>query len=236
MIDGSTTPGRHSVDAIVERLAALPCKADLFNPYAGFDAEIEDADAPATRRRNLQRYLAAMADHGVRDLWLGEAPSRFGARRTGVPFTGDGRLADLSERLRLEPPLARVTRETLPIRESGTSREIWNAMPASLPLFWNAVLFHPHPHRGALPLRNRRPTWTEIAEHREVLATIVAIFAPRRILCIGRVAQRAADGLGIPATYVRHPAQGGAVRFRAGVAAFLNDRPPTAAPPSLSRP
>ena len=34
---------------------------------------------------------------------------------------------------------------------------------------------------------------------------IVAIFAPHRILCIGRVAQRAADGLGIPATYVRHP-------------------------------
>ncbi|WP_062112266.1 uracil-DNA glycosylase family protein [Aureimonas sp. AU40] len=234
MIDPSTTFGRLSVDAILERLAALPGKADLFNPYAGFDAEIEDADAPATRRRNLQRYLAAMADRGVSDLWLGEAPSRFGARRTGVPFTGDGRLADLSERLRLDPPLARATREIRPTRESGTSREIWNAMPASLPLFWNAVLFHPH--RGVRPLRNRTPTWTEIAEHREVLAMIVAIFEPRRILCIGRVAQRAADGLGIPATYVRHPAQGGAVRFRAGVAAFLDNRPPAAAPPSLSRP
>ncbi|WP_058599237.1 uracil-DNA glycosylase family protein [Aureimonas ureilytica] len=234
MIDGSTTSGRHSVDAIVERLAELPGKADLFNPYAGFDAEIEDADAPATRCRNLQRYLAGMADRGVSDLWLGEAPSRFGARRTGVPFTGDGRLADLSQRLGVVPPLARATRETLPTRESGTSREIWNAMPASLPLFWNAVLFHPH--RGVLPLRNRTPTWTEIAAHREVLAMIVAIFAPRRILCIGRVAQRAADGLGIPTTYVRHPAQGGAVRFRAGVAAFLDNRPPAAAPPSLSRP
>ena len=221
MIDGSTTSRRHSVDAIVERLAALPEKANLFNPYAGFDAEIEDADAPATRRRNLGRYLAAMADRGVNDLWLGEAPSRFGARRTGVPFTGDGRLADLSERLGLDPPLARATRGTLPTLESGTSREIWNAVPDPLPLFWNAVLFHPH--RGVLPLRNRTPTRTEIAEHRKVLEMIVAIFAPRRILCIGRVAQRAADGLGIPATYVRHPAQGGAVRFRAGVTAFLDD-------------
>ena len=74
MIDGSTTSRRHSVDAIVERLAALPGKANLFNPYAGFDAEIEGADAPAIRRRNLGRYLAALADRGVRDLWLGEAP------------------------------------------------------------------------------------------------------------------------------------------------------------------
>ena len=130
-----------------------------------------------------------MADRGVNDLWLGEAPSRFGARRTGVPFTGDGRLADLSERLGLDPPLARATRGTLPTLESGTSREIWNAVPDPLPLFWNAVLFHPH--RGVLPLRNRTPTRTEIAEHREVLEMIVAIFAPHRILCIGRVAQRA---------------------------------------------
>lgn len=231
MIDGS---GRHSVDAIVERLAALPGKANLFNPYDAFDAEIEGADAPVTRRRNLQRYLAAIADRGVNDLWLGEAPSRFGARRTGVPFTGDGRLADLSERLGLDPPLARATRGTLPTPESGTSRQIWNAIPASLPLLWNAVLFHPH--RGVLPLRNRAPTWTELAEHREVLEMVVTICAPRRILCIGRVAQRAAEELGLPATYVRHPAQGGAVRFREGVTAFLNDRPPADSPPSLSRP
>ncbi|KQT83131.1 hypothetical protein ASG48_14255 [Aurantimonas sp. Leaf443] len=224
---------RHSVDAIVERLAALPGKANLFNPYAGFDAKMEDVDAPAIRRRNLGRYLAAMADRDVRDLWLGEAPSRFGARRTGVPFTGDRRLADLSERLGLDPPLARATRGTLPTPESGTSREIWNAVPDPLPLFWNAVLFHPH--RGVLPLRNRTPTRTEIAEHRKVLEMIVAIFAPRRILCIGRMAQRAADGLGIP-THVRHPAQGGAVRFRAGVTAFLNEQPPAAAFPSLNRP
>jgi len=132
VIDGSTTSRRHSVDAIVERLSALPGKSNLFNPYAGFDAEIEGADAPAIRRRNLGRYLAAMADRDVRDLWLGEAPSRFGARRTGVPFTGDGRLADLSQRLGLDPPLARATRETLPTPESGTSREIWDAVPDPL--------------------------------------------------------------------------------------------------------
>ena len=208
------------LDDLVMHLAALAGTPTLFNPYADTDPAVDGSDAPAIRRGNLGRYLRAFKDRADIDLWLGEAPSRFGASRTGVPFTGEGRLADLSSRL-ATGPFGIATVDALATRPSGTSRQIWSALPARLPLFWNAVMHHPH--QVGTPLRNRTPTRTEIARHREALTLLIEAIQPRRILAIGRVAEGSAAGYGVPITYVRHPAQGGAAQFRAGVAEFGRD-------------
>lgn len=65
------------------------------------------------------------------------------------------------------------------------------------------------------------PTVAEIAATMPALHALIAWKRPSRILCIGRVAERAAQGLRVRATYVRHPAQGGSAAFREGVASFI---------------
>lgn len=202
---------------IVDRLAAVAGASDAFNPYADFDSCADGANAPATRRANLHGYLIAMAERRPSDLWLGEAPSKHGARRTGIPFTGEGRLEWLSAHIGVTPGLQRATING-GARESQTAREIWGAVPASLPLLWNAVLFHTN--RGEEPWRNRTPRRSEIVAHREILRAVIELFEPRRVLAIGRVAEDAAQGLGIEITYVRHPAQGGTASFRNGARFF----------------
>lgn len=209
------------LDRLVLRLAASPGTPTLFNPYADTDRAVDVPDAASIRRRNIRRYLHAFAGGDGIDLWLGEAPSRFGARRTGVPFTGEGRLVDLSSRLAIAPFEIATTADAPAAPSSGTSRQIWGALPARLPLFWNAVMHHPH--RAEIALRNRTPSRSEIVRSRDTLALLVEAIRPRRILAIGRVAEGASAGFGVPVTYVRHPAQGGAAEFRAGVLAFQGE-------------
>ncbi|WP_062236505.1 uracil-DNA glycosylase [Aureimonas sp. N4] len=206
------------LDRLVLHVAASAGMPNLFNPYADTDPAIDVPDAASIRCRNLRRYLHAFAGQDGIDLWLGEAPSRFGARRTGVPFTGEGRLVELSSHLAISPFEIATTADAPAAPPSGTSRQIWGALPERLPLFWNAVMHHPH--RAATPLRNRTPSRSEIARSRNTLALLVEAIRPRRILAIGRVAEGASAGFGVPVTYVRHPAQGGAAQFRAGVLAF----------------
>jgi uracil-DNA glycosylase len=80
--------------------------------------------------------------------------------------------------------------------------ELWDDV-----LLWNVVPTHPGTVRT-----NRRPTRAEVEAARPFLAALVA---GRRAIAIGRLA---AEALNAP--YVRHPAHGGAVEFRAGLLRF----------------
>lgn len=215
-----TTACDAAVSAFLKSLTALPGGPRLFNFYRDADETVEDRDAPAIRRDNLGRVLAWYRSRGACDLWLGEAPAWSGTRQSGVPFVGEHALPVLSTRLGLDPPLRRATRGPEPARATQTAREIWRALEdAPVPLFWNAVPLHPH----ALgePHRNRTPGLREIQTARPLLEALVQLAGVRRILCIGRVAERAAAPLDIPRVPVRHPAQGGASAFRLGAARFL---------------
>jgi hypothetical protein len=68
-------------------------------------------------------------------------------------------------------------------------------------LLWNVVPTHP-----GTETRNRMPTRSEV---RAGLAFAQRLAAGRRVLAVGRVAERS---LGAP--YVRHPSHGGAAAFR----------------------
>ncbi|MBB3948929.1 uracil-DNA glycosylase [Aureimonas jatrophae] len=216
----STAAPDAAVDAFLDALVALPGSDRLFNFYRDHDPTVENADAPSIRRDNLRRVLAWHGSRAATDLWLGEAPAWSGTRQSGVPFVGEYALPLLSGRLGLDPPLRRATRTAEPARSTQTAREIWRALEAApMPLFWNAVPFHPHPLGE--PRRNRTPGVREIEAARPLLAALVELAGVRRILCVGRIAERAAAHLELPRVPVRHPAQGGAAAFRLGAARFL---------------
>lgn len=204
---------------IVTALENIAGSHRLFNPYRDHDPAIENATTPAWRRQNLTRYLHAMLIRRPGVLWLGEALSRRGARRTGVPFTGDRMLDPLAARLDM-PDMFHHPIPPCDDPGSGTAQAIWRQVPEDLPLFWNAVM--QAPHRGAPDFAIRTPSAAEIRANQSVFADLIALFAPHHILCIGRLAERCARPSGVPVTYVRHPAQGGLSAFREGCAAFLS--------------
>ena len=147
------------------------------------------------RRRRLADYLATRS--GSRILLVGEAAGYNGARVSGIAFTSERQLtgggpAELS---------ATIVHRTL--AELGIADDV---------LLWNVV--PTHPHRPGEPQSNRAPTRAEIDAAAPFLAALVR---GRRVLAVGRVAERVLE-----APYVRHPSHGGASAFRETLAACLS--------------
>jgi uracil-DNA glycosylase len=122
-------------------------------------------------------------------LLVGEAPGYRGARVSGVPFTSERQLAGTG------PAEGSATVVHRVLAELGLQDRV---------LLWNVVPTHPGTETS-----NRPPTTAEITAG---LVFARRLAEGRRVLAIGRVAERA---LGAP--YVRHPARGGAATFRAGM-------------------
>jgi uracil-DNA glycosylase len=150
----------------------------------------------ALRRARLSTYLESRRDAHV--LLVGEAPGYRGARVSGVPFTSERQLSGSG------PGEASATIVRSVLRELGLEESIlcWNLVPT-------------HPHRPGRPETNRPPTREEIASGRAFLEPLAA---DRRVIAVGRLAERA-----LGASYVRHPAHGGAAAFRAGLIEAFRD-------------
>ena len=123
-------------------------------------------------------------------LLVAEAPGYRGARVSGIPLTSERQLTGSG------PAEATATIVHRALGELGLAADV---------LLWNVVPTHPG-DAGS----NRRPTRGEI----EAGLTFARELARgRRVVTVGRIAHDAFGG-----RYVRHPAHGGAVEFRAGLA------------------
>jgi hypothetical protein len=147
-----------------------------------------DGDGAAERRRRLREYLQERT--GAKLLLVGEAAGYRGARISGIPFTSE---RQLTGRGRAEAT-ATIVQQAL--RELGLDVLCWNVVPT-----------HPGTESS-----NRRPTRPEVEASRPFLAQLAQ---GRRVLAVGRLAERATD-----APYLRHPSHGGAAEFRTGLLAF----------------
>ena len=184
---------------------------DLFNPYRDSYPDLDHPEAPALRRSNLRAYVAAYRERPPLFL-LVEAPGPWGCRFSGVPITSEAQLVDPG--FPLDGAVSNATGE--PHTEYSASI-FWRILQPAFPHFfvWNTVPFHPH--RAGEPLTIRAPRQREIDAQAELTAGLLEVLRPRRVLAVGRKAERALARLGRDATYVRHPSQGGAKLFEAGV-------------------
>ena len=187
----------------------------LFNFYLDRSRDLDLVDGPEIRRRNLRAYLEA-APERPELLLLAEAPGPRGCRFSGVPFTSE----------------AQIDSGFFPFegRKSSIAEAPWSEYSANIVwgllrdhfervVIWNTVPLHPH--RKGRPLSIRTPSAAEITEWGRLVPQVVAAAKPRIVLAVGRVAERVCDRFGIPATYVRHPSQGGANFFRDQMRRFL---------------
>ena len=124
-------------------------------------------------------------------------PGPLGCRRFGPPARG--RKNGWSE------PSGTIVHRVLGELDAEHRVIVWNTVPT-------------HPHKPGQPLSNRRPTVTEIEAGAVYAERLLEMVRPRVIVAVGRVAE---EILGPRATYVRHPANGGATAFAAGIARLL---------------
>ncbi|MCG8350307.1 MAG: uracil-DNA glycosylase [Chloroflexales bacterium] len=211
------------LDDLISKLTHASVASDATNQYAD-----DSAPGNAIRRANLRLALEQALERGPALLLVGEAPGYLGARRTGVPFT--------SERLLLEgidpPGLFGRARGFVQATDDGyTSAEqtatiVYRQLQA-LNLFavgWNAYPFHPH--RTGNPQSNRPPRAAEIRQGQLFLDHIRALFPSIPVVAMGNVAARSLTTLTIDHRKVRHPAQGGAKLFAAGLRALFDTAQP----------
>jgi uracil-DNA glycosylase len=147
--------------------------------------------ASELRRNRLAAYLERRRSASL--LLVGEAAGYRGARVSGLPFTSERQLTGTGPAEATASIVHRV------LAELGIEEDV---------LLWNVVPTHP-----GTESTNRRPTRAEIGAG---LLFLHELNHGKRAIAVGRVAHAA---LGDP--YVRHPAHGGGVAFRAGLARVL---------------
>ena len=182
-----------------------------FNPYAECNTELDRPDAPALRRQNLRQYFDAFEKQPPLFL-LAEAPGPWGCRFSGVPLVSEAQLVDPAFPLDGQPSSTKEAPHT-----EYSASIFWRVMQPLFPHFfvWNSVPFHPHDADEPLSIRN--PTRGEVRVWSSLLEQVLAVLAPARVVAVGRKAERALDEIGVTSTYVRHPSQGGAKKFEAGM-------------------
>lgn len=199
----------------------------VFNPWAEVDGDNEQGhQGPDIRRRQLSCYLKERI--GVADsLLCAEAIGYQGGHFSGIPMTSERLLLGGLVHKGLHPEMVFrglvPQRTSLPaVRQQGftepTATIVWGFLadqkidPRRVVL-WNAFPWHPYqPQRGLLS--NRTPTDEELAAGHKVLQQLLALGRFRQVIAVGEKSALQLHKLGITATKVRHPANGGAGRFR----------------------
>jgi hypothetical protein len=181
--------------------------ANVFNPYSE-RCEVHDlGDAPERRRRALLCMLEAAAKSEIDALWIGRDLGYRGGRRTGLALTDDVHLSIHATRWNVLAERATVGS----MIAERTAAVIWS-MLASVKahvFLWNVFPFHPH--EAGEPFTNRSHNSRERSEGEAILAELIFLLQPRRLVCIGNDAAKAAKRLAGLAeiVQVRHPSYGG---------------------------
>lgn len=224
------------LQGLTRYLYAARTEPGVFNPWAESDSDHDiDADGPAVRREHLERFLTARLGR-ARFLLVGEALGYQGGHFSGLPMTSErillGHHIDRGVRPEHVLPGVEPHRTSKPqLKEKGftepTATIVWGELVELLDdtrqaLLWNAFAWHPfEPDQGLLS--NRRPTPLELEFGLPALQATLDLFPQCICIAVGKVAGDCLSLLDRDHSPVRHPAQGGATKFRSQIRGLLRD-------------
>ena len=180
---------------------------NTFNPYSNRCVVHDVHDAPQLRSQALLRVLEVAAERGVDSIWVGRDLGHRGGRRTGLAFTDDVHIHDYARRwgISIRQP---TSGETYAER---TATVVWRVLSRiTLPVFlWN--VFPLHPHEPGNHFSNRLHNNLERKAGEQLLAHVIGLLEPRRLVAIGNDAARVVSNIGAECEvlHVRHPSYGG---------------------------
>jgi hypothetical protein len=196
-----------SFEQLVEDLTGCAI-GSTFNLFRDEVPGLDVKGGAARRRENLLRYLKARSKAEI--IAVGEAAGYRGMRFSGIAFTSERTLASWGGPY--APSSIRLGGWT---EQSATivHRVLGELGAEERVLLWNTVPTHPHPL--GKPLKNRKPRKAEIEAGASYGRRLIDIVQPRIVVAIGRVAESSLDKSSpYGVHYARHPANGGAAKFR----------------------
>jgi hypothetical protein len=211
--------------------------AAVFNPWGESDPQHDcDAQGAQIRSRQLQKYLSERLGR-AKTLLLAEAIGYQGGHFSGIPMTSERLLLDGLRHKKLGPELVfsalRPRRTSRPeLRAQGftepTATIVWgflveNGIDPRSVVLWNAFPWHPYQPKKGL-LSNRTPSDGELSAGHQVLQRLLSIGQFEQIVAVGEKSFAQLQQLQLPATKVRHPANGGAGKFRAQLLELLKGK------------
>ncbi|MDX2481531.1 MAG: uracil-DNA glycosylase [Desulfuromusa sp.] len=199
----------------------------VFNPWGDVDLQHDQDDrGPEIRRLQLFNYLQERI--GVADTLLcAEAIGYQGGHFSGIPMTSERLLLGGLRHKNLHSEMVfqnispqRTSREDLKPQgfTEPTATIVWGFLAGQgidprRVVLWNAFPWHPyHPAKGLLS--NRTPRDEELTDGHRVLQQMLELGQFKKIVAIGEKSALQLQQLEIAATKVRHPANGGAGKFR----------------------
>lgn len=214
MTDNSLQNFPEGIVKFIELISQIE-RPNLFNPWReSCHTEVKPETGPQQRRVRLAQHLSCPSPKLI---CLGEAPGYQGCRYSGIAFT--------SERLLLEGTIPRVPKlaSRITLRDKPWSEPsatiVWKALyelgVADQTLLFNAVPWHPM--KPGNIHSNRTPTREEKTLGNHYLQAFLDLYPDVPIIAVGNTADENLRGLGINCSKVRHPANGGATKFREGL-------------------
>lgn len=196
--------------SFVKSLASISFK-DTFNPYADRCPVHDSRDAPKSRARMLENLLAAAVKTEIDSIWIGRDLGYRGGRRTGLALTDDVHIREHGRRWGID--IVRPTKGE--VVAERTAAVIWDILDQieDQVFLWN--VFPLHPHEPDNPFSNRTHNSKERKTGEEVLAALITLLRPRRLIAIGNDAENTAFKFSdsIEIIKVRHPSYGGQTDF-----------------------
>lgn len=190
----------------------------LFNPWADRCTHDAAGNGPVEKLERLALHL----DCDAKFILAGEAPGYAGCRYSGIAFTSE-RLLGEGAIPRIPVLSGRLSTRRLPFSEPSATivwKTLYRLGIAERTLLWNALQLHPH--RQDNVWSNRTPTPAEIRLGEPALRMLIEAYPKARIIAVGKKSEGLLEGMGIPtAGSVRHPANGGATQFAAGLAELM---------------
>ncbi|MGD8427347.1 MAG: uracil-DNA glycosylase [Balneolaceae bacterium] len=226
----------NDIDTLFQLLNKTP-EGAFFNPWYERDMENDlSENGPVIRRQQLQTYLLERIG-SAKYLFIAEALGYQGGHFTGIAMTSERILLGHHESVHGIPSDGAFTgikaqRTSKPeVNPKGMSEPtatiMWKAiyqlgMNPYETVLWNALPWHPYDSEDGL-LSNRTPTDYELEQGYPALQAFLDLFPEGKRIAVGRKCEQSLTAFGISYTPVRHPANGGAPKFRRQMKDLMND-------------
>jgi hypothetical protein len=205
----------NEIKKLILKLGSIDTPKTVFNPYKDVCNIHDKNNAPAIRRKNLEILLNYHYRSKTNTIWIFEANSYQGGRRSGVPFVNELMYEEIENILGIKESFKKATKTNNKV--ALTTKMAWNLVKELniIPFMWESASFHFYNRNN--PFSNRPVTKDESILYKDILMDVLNIFKPKKIISVGRSSERILNYLNIENNYVRHPAHGGFVKFKKGI-------------------